>query len=137
MSDKIDFIIIFIVKVFLKRKNDVHTLNILFDFEYPGLLPGPDLRGNIVEHPDPMLSSKAGNTQVKSGIIHQDQHIGLIIKDIPTAKFHIPDDGHDVHQHLHKSHKSQFVVMLHKLSTLSLHQITAPTPEVCVRIPLL
>ena len=68
---------------------------------------------------------KIGDAEVEARIIHQDNDIGLIIKDIFLALGDISQHLAQVDRHLHEAHVSHRAVMFEQLDTFGLHQVTA------------
>ena len=122
------------VKIRFKRKNRIHPVDIPLDlFHAPGI-PGPQLRRNVIKYFQTDPFGKPGNTQVETGIIHQDHHVRLPTPDILTTQADIGLDLTEILQYGQKSHDSRIFVMPDDLRSCLTHQVPAPTPDVGFRI---
>src|SRR3989339_1780708 len=98
--------LIFFIKLGLKRKDGKHFIDILLYFLDPVGLPGPYLGRNIIMYANAFGFGKSSNLQVKSGIINQDDYIGVEFQNIVFTKNQVFCNSPYVQYHLNKTHKS-------------------------------
>ena len=134
MSDKMRFNLMFVIKIFLERKNHKHLIHIFFDGFYTTFFPRPKLRRNIINNLNSQFFRKLRNPKIKSWIINQNQNIGFIFQNVFFTKFDITQNGFQILNHFQKSHKSQITVMFDESSSLFLHQVATPKTKICVLV---
>src|SRR5690606_28087615 len=74
------------IEVGFKRQDHIEPFNRFPDLLDTTRMPGPQLWGNVVKYPNALGSGPSGDAQVEPRVIHQDEHIGLITKNIALAK---------------------------------------------------
>jgi hypothetical protein len=107
-----------------------HPVHIADDGMHAALLPGPDLRADVVNDLDAaQLPHMPGDAQVEARIIDQDHGVGLERLKIGLAPAHVPQDGAEVEDHLREAHERKVAVVLHDLGTRLGHAVAAPGPD--------
>ena len=75
------------------HKQPIYIFADLFDTR---LFPRPHLWGNVVVDGNTDLFGETGYAEIESGIIDQNQYIGLESRDVSLALVYLPEDGAQV-----------------------------------------
>ena len=70
-----------------------------------------------------MLLQKLCNAEVKTRIIHQDNHIGMPSHNVAFALRHVAKNGAQMEQNGHETHIGQLAIVLHACAANGLHLI--------------
>ena len=108
-------------QIFLERQDDGQTVDSLGHFLQPAGAPGPDLRCDVVEHGDAATSGSLGKTQVESGIVDQDDQVGLELVQQAGHGSENAADEREVAQNLGESQKGEILGAKNGLHPLGPH----------------
>src|SRR5699024_1465507 len=123
-------IMLALIKSFFKRQNYKKFIHIPFNGFNPSLFPCPNLRGDIIKCFKSFLLCPLSNPKVKSRIIHEEHHIGLICGNIFLTKGNVFKDRSDIQYNFQKTHKGQLSIMFDELPSLRFHQVSSPKSKI-------
>ena len=130
MTDILHLHSMFRIKILLKRKDNVHMINIALDLMDTGLFPCPDLWRDVIKNFYSILLGPFGNSQIESRVIDQHQCIRFEIQNILFTKFDVSEDCSQVHYYLNKTHESKISNMLCRFSAHLFHFVSSPKSEI-------
>ena len=123
-------------EIHFKRKDGKKLVHIAFDILDTILLPCPYLgRYIVIYRYGTMRMHEFRHRQVETGIIHQNQHIGVPFQHVPFACLHIMQYRTQMEQHGNKPHIGQFFIMPNQSPALRLHQVSPQKSEIRFGIP--
>ena len=103
----------------------------------PFLIPSPHLRRDIIMDNNSLGFGKLRHFHVKATVIHEDQCVRLKFKNVFFDGGKGPQHLPKTHDHFHKSHDSEFIIMDSRRQPLLLHIVATHSPKLCLRIKLL
>ena len=119
----------------LERKNGEQFIHIPLDILDAVLLPSPYFGRDIIIHGDLRMGmNKLGDIQVESRVIHQNKYIRLPGRNIFFAPLHIGKNSTQMQQDGNETHIRQFLIMIHRRSAHSRHQVAAKEAELGLRV---
>src|SRR4029079_4630392 len=96
MADILRFIIPFFEKILFERQDNEHPVNMGAYGLYTAFFPGPDLGRDIIDRTQPLLVGPGRQTEIKSGIVDENQPVGFKMKDVFFTEFDIPENSRQV-----------------------------------------
>ena len=120
--------VLLIVFIF-ERQDHEQSIDALLHLFNPVGFPGPDLRRDVVNNFITGALGPLSDAQIETGIIDEDDHIGVERFDVGLTKSKIAQDGGKVAKHFEKSHEREIAKMLHQSSAFGLHAIASPAMD--------
>ena len=137
MSHELDIDSFLAVQLHLERKDDEHLVDEPLHFPYAGLVPGPDLRADIIDDLHSVFPNPPGEPKIESGVVDQHQHFGFLeLHNLFKRMLHNLDEG-NVLDDFHKPHEAEFPHVIDQLHSFPLHLFPAHAEDVHLRIELL
>src|SRR5688572_18187810 len=134
IANVIGFIIEALVEILFEWHDHEHAVYRFLDAMYAALVPGPNLRGNVIEGFEAFFLRKFCNPHIKTGVIYQNYHVRFPSQDILLALLQETGNLENTSGHFHKTHESHFAVMRNQLPSYGLHLLAAPETEFRFRI---
>src|SRR5699024_5096998 len=75
-------IMFFLIKLFFKRKDNIHFIHISFDGFNPIFFPRPNLWRNIIVSFKSFFLGPLGNSKIKPRIIYKNNNIGVKFENV-------------------------------------------------------